>query len=67
MKKGLAARYAQSVRFTVVAWTLTSTSFACGDRRFDLADPNDVGCAVPGVHRCPHEPNASQSQTNTCP
>ena len=28
--KGLAARNPQSVRFTVVAWILTSTSFACG-------------------------------------
>ena len=28
--KGLAARYPQSVRFTVVAWILTNTSFARG-------------------------------------
>jgi hypothetical protein len=28
--KGLAARYPQSVRFTVVAWILTNTSFSCG-------------------------------------
>jgi hypothetical protein len=28
MKNGLAARQAQSVRFTVVAWTLTSSPFS---------------------------------------
>ena len=28
MKKGLAARHAQSVRFTVVAWTWTNTSLS---------------------------------------
>ncbi|MFC5266517.1 hypothetical protein ACFPJ1_30750 [Kribbella qitaiheensis] len=25
------------------------------DRLFHLLDPNDIGWAVPGVNRCPHE------------
>ena len=45
----------QSVRVTVVAWTLTSTSSSAGSGRLDLRDPEDLGWAVSVVHHGLHD------------
>ena len=55
MNHGHGARKPQSVRFTVVACTSTSTSSSRWDRALDVDDPQDVGSAVLGVHHCPHQ------------
>ena len=52
---GRAARIAQSVRVTVVAWTLTRTSSSAGTRPLDVLEPEHAGRPVAVVDDRSHD------------